>query len=44
MIHNAVGLLKKEMRMFRSLIMEAAEYAQVPAGSSLCRTLFFYIY
>lgn len=41
-IHNAVGLLKKEMRMFRSLIMEAAEYAQVPAGSSLAvdRTLF----
>ena len=32
---NAVGLLKREMQSFNSLIMEAAYYAQVPAGSSL---------
>ena len=34
-IHNAVGLLKEEMRMLNSLIMQAAHYAVVPAGSSL---------
>ncbi len=34
-ILNAVGLLKKEMQSFNSLIMEAAYHAQVPAGSSL---------
>ncbi|MBE0700988.1 MAG: methylenetetrahydrofolate--tRNA-(uracil(54)-C(5))-methyltransferase (FADH(2)-oxidizing) TrmFO [Acholeplasmataceae bacterium] len=34
-IHNAVGLLKYEMRQFDSLIMQAARYASVPAGSSL---------
>ena len=34
-IHNAVGLLKEEMRMLNSLIMQAAHYAEVPAGSSL---------
>ena len=34
-IHNAVGLLKEEMRAFHSLIMESAELASVPAGSSL---------
>ena len=34
-IHNAVGLLKKEMQSFNSLIMQAALYAEVPAGSSL---------
>lgn len=34
-IEVAVGLLKEEMRAFHSLIIEAAEYAQVPAGSSL---------
>ena len=34
-IHNAVGLLKKEMLSFNSLIMQAALYAEVPAGSSL---------
>lgn len=34
-IHNAVGLLKEEMRMLGSLIMQAAAYAEVPAGSSL---------
>lgn len=34
-IHNAVGLLKEEMRAFHSLIIEAAHYAEVPAGSSL---------
>ncbi len=31
----AVGLLKEEMRMIGSLVIEAAEYASVPAGSSL---------
>lgn len=34
-IANAVGLLKKEMQSFNSLIIEAAYHAQVPAGSSL---------
>lgn len=34
-LHNAVGLLKEEMRQFGSLIMKAAEEASVPAGSSL---------
>src|SRR3989339_17881 len=34
-IHNAVGLLKEEMRMLNSLIMQAAHDAEVPAGSSL---------
>lgn len=34
-IANAVGLLKKEMQSFNSLIIEAAYNAQVPAGSSL---------
>ena len=40
--HNAVGMLKKEMMMFNSLIMEAAIHSEVPAGSSLAvdRTLF----
>lgn len=33
--HNAVGLLKEEMREFNSLIMEAAKYAEIKAGSSL---------
>src|SRR5690554_393172 len=32
---NAVGLLKDEMRLLNSLIIEAAEIAKVPAGSSL---------
>lgn len=31
----AVGLLKEEMRMLGSLVIEAAEHASVPAGSSL---------
>ncbi len=31
----AVGLLKEEMRMIGSLVIEAAEHASVPAGSSL---------
>ncbi len=41
-IHNAVGLLKEEMRRLGSLIMEAAHVAEVPAGSSLAvdRVLF----
>ena len=34
-VTNAVGLLKEEMRRCGSLIMEAAEYAKVPAGSAL---------
>lgn len=41
-IHNAVGLLKREMETIGSLVMMAARYASVPAGSSLAvdRTLF----
>ena len=34
-LSNAVGLLKEEMRMIGSLIMEAAEATKVPAGSAL---------
>lgn len=34
-IHNAVGLLKHEMEEFDSLIIKAANYAQIPAGGSL---------
>lgn len=34
-LHNAVGVLKAEMKMFNSIIMEAAEATEVPAGSSL---------
>lgn len=34
-IENACGLLKEEMRMFGSLMMEAAEAARVPAGGAL---------
>lgn len=39
---NAVGLLKKEMRLLGSLIMEAADATAVPAGKALAvdRTLF----
>jgi len=33
--HNAVGILKREMASFGSLIIEAAHHAAVPAGSSL---------
>lgn len=32
---NAVGTLKAELRCFDSLIMQAADYAQIPAGGSL---------
>ena len=41
-IFNGVGLLKHEMRQFDSIIMKAADVAQVPAGSSLAvdRTIF----
>jgi len=41
-IENAVGLLKEEMRMAGSLIMEAADATAVPAGKALAvdRTLF----
>lgn len=40
--HNAVGLLKEEMRFFNSLILEASDHTSVPAGSSLAvdRVLF----
>lgn len=34
-IHNAVGLLKEEMRMMNSLIMECADATKVPAGGAL---------
>ena len=34
-IENAVGLLKEEMRMLGSLIMEAADYSRVEAGGAL---------
>ena len=34
-IDNAVGLLKEEMRMLGSLIMECADKTQVPAGGAL---------
>jgi len=41
-IHNAVGLLKAEMRMLDSIVMQASIPASVPAGSSLAvdRTIF----
>ena len=34
-INNAVGLLKAEMRILGSLIMEAADASRVPAGTAL---------
>ena len=34
-LQNAVGLLKEEMRILDSLIMKAADKAQVPAGGAL---------
>jgi len=34
-LSNAVGLLKEELRLFNSLIMEAAQFAAVPAGGAL---------
>lgn len=34
-IHNAVGLLKEEMRRLDSLVMQAADATKVPAGSAL---------
>lgn len=34
-IENACGLLKEEMRLFGSLIMQAAEVSRVPAGGAL---------
>ena len=34
-LENAVGLLKAEMRIFDSLIMEAADKTRVPAGGAL---------
>lgn len=35
MLHNAVGLLKEEMRRLVSLTMQAADACQVPAGGAL---------
>ncbi len=34
-LENAVGLLKEEMRLLGSLILDAAEVAKVPAGGAL---------
>ncbi len=34
-LHNAVGLLKEEMRSLGSLVMDAADRTAVPAGSAL---------
>ena len=34
-IENGVGLLKEEMRLLGSLIMEAADHTRVPAGGAL---------
>lgn len=34
-LSNAVGLMKEEMRLFGSLIMQAADAARVPAGGAL---------
>jgi methylenetetrahydrofolate--tRNA-(uracil-5-)-methyltransferase len=34
-LSNAVGLLKEELKICKSLIMEAALFAQVPAGGAL---------
>lgn len=34
-IENACGLLKEEMRLFDSLLMQAADRARVPAGGAL---------
>ncbi len=34
-IHNAVGLLKEELRRLDSIILKAADYSKVPAGSAL---------
>ena len=34
-IENACGLLKEEMRLFDSLMMQAADIARVPAGGAL---------
>ncbi len=41
-LENAVGLLKEEMRVLRSLIIEAADATRVPAGGALAvnRTAF----
>ncbi len=34
-IENACGLLKEEMRRLNSIVIEAADYAKVPAGGAL---------
>ncbi|MGB7595348.1 MAG: methylenetetrahydrofolate--tRNA-(uracil(54)-C(5))-methyltransferase (FADH(2)-oxidizing) TrmFO [Erysipelotrichaceae bacterium] len=34
-VNNAVGLLKQELRLLHSLIMEAADACSIPAGSAL---------
>jgi len=35
-VNRAAGLLKEEMRLARSLVMECAQKALIPGGSSLC--------
>lgn len=34
-LDNACGLLKEEMKVFSSLVMEASEHSSIPGGSSL---------
>ena len=34
-IDNACGLLKEEMRLFGSIMMEAADHSEVPSGNAL---------
>jgi len=34
-LNNAVGLLKEELRLFNSLVMQAADACSVPAGGAL---------
>lgn len=34
-LKNAAGLLKEEMRLLDSIVMQAADHAQIPAGSAL---------
>src|SRR3990170_7987182 len=39
---NAHGLLKEEMRLCSSLVMEAADFARVPAGAALAVDRFIF--
>jgi methylenetetrahydrofolate--tRNA-(uracil-5-)-methyltransferase len=34
-LNNAVGVLKQELRLLRSIVMEAADASSIPAGSAL---------